>query len=139
MDRTSRCNKVDSVRLYASYRLILLLLKGQRCVAPLYIKGHLNFFKESKSLELASSTKVCQNNTQVVKISYWFNFNLLHIEEEEKAKFVNDILAKLMNIILGMFLPLLAPAVSLPPPDQYLIQFKKRSDVRNPRTDLPQI
>ena len=32
MDRTSQCNKVDAVRLYASYRLTLLLLKGQRCV-----------------------------------------------------------------------------------------------------------
>ena len=32
MDRTSRCNKVDAVRLYASYRLNLLLLKGQICV-----------------------------------------------------------------------------------------------------------
>ena len=31
MDRTSRCNKVDTVRLYASYRLNLLLLKGQIC------------------------------------------------------------------------------------------------------------
>jgi len=28
----SRCNKVDEVRLYASYKLNLLLLKGQRCV-----------------------------------------------------------------------------------------------------------
>ena len=35
MIRTSRCNKVDgldAVRLYASYRLNLLLLKGQRFV-----------------------------------------------------------------------------------------------------------
>ena len=32
VDRTSRCNKVDAVRLYASYRLNLLLLKGQRHV-----------------------------------------------------------------------------------------------------------
>ena len=32
MDRTNRCNKVDAVRLYASYRLNLLLLKGQICV-----------------------------------------------------------------------------------------------------------
>ena len=32
MVRTSRCNKVDAVRLYASYRFNLLLLKGQRCV-----------------------------------------------------------------------------------------------------------
>ena len=31
MDRTSRYNKVDAVRLYALYRLNLLLLKGQRC------------------------------------------------------------------------------------------------------------
>ena len=30
MDMTSRCNKVDAVRLFASYRLNLLLLKGQR-------------------------------------------------------------------------------------------------------------
>ena len=32
MDRTSRCYKIDAVRLYASYRLNLLLLKEQRCV-----------------------------------------------------------------------------------------------------------
>ena len=32
MDRTSRCNKVDAVRLYASYRLNLLLPKGQICM-----------------------------------------------------------------------------------------------------------
>ena len=35
MNRTSRCNKVDAVRLYASYRLNLLLLKGQICVGIL--------------------------------------------------------------------------------------------------------
>ena len=35
MDRSSRCNKVDTVRLYASYMLNLLLLKGQRCVTSL--------------------------------------------------------------------------------------------------------
>ena len=29
MDRTSRCNKVEAVRLYASYRLNLLLIMGQ--------------------------------------------------------------------------------------------------------------
>ena len=33
MDKTNRCNKVDTVRLYPSYRLNLLLLKGQLCVA----------------------------------------------------------------------------------------------------------
>ena len=33
MDRTSRCNKVDAVRLYASYRINSLLLKGQICVS----------------------------------------------------------------------------------------------------------
>ena len=33
MDRTSRCNKVDAVRLYASYMFNLLLLKGQICVS----------------------------------------------------------------------------------------------------------
>ena len=32
INRTSQCNKVDAGRLYASYRLNLLLLKGQRCV-----------------------------------------------------------------------------------------------------------
>ena len=32
VDRTSRCNKIDTVRLYALCRLNLLLLKGQRCV-----------------------------------------------------------------------------------------------------------
>ena len=32
VNRTNRCNKVDAVRLYASYRLNLLLLKWQICV-----------------------------------------------------------------------------------------------------------
>ena len=32
MDRTIRSNKADAARLYASYRLNLLLLKGQICV-----------------------------------------------------------------------------------------------------------
>ena len=36
MDRTSLCNKVDAVRLYASYRLNLLLPKGQICVFKAY-------------------------------------------------------------------------------------------------------
>ena len=39
MDRTScRCNKVDAVRLYASYRLNLLLSKGQICVCKHTLK-----------------------------------------------------------------------------------------------------
>ena len=37
MDRSSRCNKVDAVRLHASYRLNLLLPKGQRCVSCITI------------------------------------------------------------------------------------------------------
>ena len=37
MDKTSRCNKVDAVRLYASHRLNLLLLKGQRCVYHIWV------------------------------------------------------------------------------------------------------
>ena len=32
MDRTSWCNKVDAVRLYASHRFALILPKGQICV-----------------------------------------------------------------------------------------------------------
>ena len=32
LDRTSWCNKVDAVRLYASYRLNLLWLQGQICM-----------------------------------------------------------------------------------------------------------
>ena len=39
MDRTSRCNKVDTVRLYASFRLNLLLSKEQRCVHLKLLKG----------------------------------------------------------------------------------------------------
>ena len=35
MDRTSRCNKVNAVRLNALYRFNLLLLKGQICVFDL--------------------------------------------------------------------------------------------------------
>ena len=41
MDRTSRCNKVDAVRLDASYRLNLLLLKGQICVVRTAYITHL--------------------------------------------------------------------------------------------------
>ena len=44
MDRTSRCNKVDAVRLYASYRLNLLLLKGQSCVCSTRKRKLINEF-----------------------------------------------------------------------------------------------
>ena len=37
MDRTSRSNKVDVVRLYASYRLNLLLPKGQISVCSISV------------------------------------------------------------------------------------------------------
>ena len=43
MDRTSWCNKVDAVRLYALYRLNLLLLKGQICVLFIVIYTFLIF------------------------------------------------------------------------------------------------
>ena len=36
MGRTSWCNKVDTVRLYASHRLNLLLPKGQICLFPFF-------------------------------------------------------------------------------------------------------
>ena len=51
MDRTSRCNKVDAVRLYASYRLNLLLLQGHRCVVNtvLQMKTYLTIW--NKKLE----------------------------------------------------------------------------------------
>ena len=44
MDRTSRCNKVDTVRLYTSYRLNLLLLKKQRCVLQMIFIKLKKFF-----------------------------------------------------------------------------------------------
>ena len=47
MDRTSQCNKVDAVRLYASYRLNLRLLKKQRCVVEL-LKHFIRFLYEDK-------------------------------------------------------------------------------------------
>ena len=60
MDRTSRCNKVDAVRLYASYRLNLLLLKGQRCVECPIHYGTLKIFVitgiKYKSMVLFSKT-----------------------------------------------------------------------------------
>ena len=40
IDRTSRCNKVDAFRHYASYRLNLLLPKGQICM--IYTHSHLH-------------------------------------------------------------------------------------------------
>ena len=42
MDWTSRCNNVDAVWHYASYRLNLLLLKMQRCVH--WLNNHLSNF-----------------------------------------------------------------------------------------------
>ena len=56
MDRTSRCNKVDAVRLY---RLNLLLLKGKRCVAlPSWLKITLSPFK------LFHSPLVCDDHDE---------------------------------------------------------------------------
>ena len=43
-NRTSWCNKVDAVRLYASYRLNLRLPKGQRCVTG-QMSGTVSFTK----------------------------------------------------------------------------------------------
>ena len=54
INMTSRCNKVDAVRLYASYRLNLLLLKGQRCVRRgIFIWCTVQFF-EKKFSEICS-------------------------------------------------------------------------------------
>ncbi len=66
MDRTSRCNKVDAVRLYASYMINLLLLKGQRCVG--YTFEIINIFipiNYSKELLLPS-----------YYLTFWNQFNL---------------------------------------------------------------
>ena len=52
IDRTGRCNKVDKVRLYASYRLNLLLLKGKRCVLSLLV--FIYFIPKYKVLNLIS-------------------------------------------------------------------------------------
>ena len=56
MDRTSRCNKVDAEKLYASYRLNLLLLKGQRCVQWTYYTSSLirRYKVETCSLDMAT-------------------------------------------------------------------------------------
>ena len=54
IDRTSRYNKVDAVRLYDSYRLNSLLLKGQRCVMA---KFSIN--QNCKSYEVAKSYQQC--------------------------------------------------------------------------------
>ena len=49
INRTSRCNKVDVVRHYTSFRLNLLLLKGQSwCVALIYSQAKfIQFFTKS--------------------------------------------------------------------------------------------
>ena len=56
LNRTSRCNKVDAVRLYASYKLNLLLLKGQRCV-----KDPLDKFYRNIILQLHLHIDICLN------------------------------------------------------------------------------
>ena len=58
MDRTSRCNKVDTVRLYASYRLNLLLPKGQRCV-------HLKLWRIKNELCIKKSDNISNALDQI--------------------------------------------------------------------------
>ena len=60
MDRTSWCNKVDAVRLNASFRLNLLLLKGQRCVLC-FIKVEFTFTKGAEVREVFSGLGPLQN------------------------------------------------------------------------------
>ena len=63
MDRTSRCNKVEAVKLYASYKLNLLLLKGQRClvrVLTLQLKSKFNLKSDSVNLVAPASSFECQ-------------------------------------------------------------------------------
>ena len=47
MDRTSRCNNVYAVRLYASYMLNLLLLERQSCVGTTVLKLYHNSGSEN--------------------------------------------------------------------------------------------
>ena len=59
-DRTSRCNKVDAVRLYASYRLNLLLLKGQKCVAQKSFFSHARCLSHCHTFKRASKSSLHQ-------------------------------------------------------------------------------
>ena len=59
LDRISRCKKVDAVRLYASYRLNLLLLKGQRCVVK---ERSGTFFLAVEHIKIDKSSREEQDN-----------------------------------------------------------------------------
>ena len=94
IDRTSRCNKVDVVRLYASYRLNLLLLKGRS--AWLFIKKGLHqiLFTELKKLPIHSvniqlwfitwSFSIIQRMLFVVVTTSLQKFPIYAVETEEK-------------------------------------------------------
>ena len=56
VNRTSRCNKVDAVRLYASYRLNLLLPKGAE-VFIRYIKFYIGSIKKILQISYSGPVK----------------------------------------------------------------------------------
>ena len=68
IDWTSRCNKVDTVRRYASYRLNLLLPKGQRCVIQIYIYDSNYTFLIHIYLELDGEN--CFTNSNKLSFSF---------------------------------------------------------------------
>ena len=102
MDRTSRCNKVDAVRLYASYRLNLLLLKGQRCDGTYkytnykytnykYTNYKYTNYKYTNYKSNMDSNHVNLTNTkQIEQFNTW---SIANYNTEKKVKFIIDITA----------------------------------------------
>ena len=76
--RTSWCNKVDAVRLFASYRLNLLLLKGQRCVY--------RFHWSRKFLKAAAASKVLHICSTVIS---QIKFTSLELNPNLVTRFLN--------------------------------------------------
>ena len=69
INRTSRCNKVDAVRRYASYRLNLLIQKGQRCVHRVKLLGNYLLSRRQRI-----RNKISKNSKKYIS---FFHFQIL--------------------------------------------------------------
>ena len=77
INRTSRCNKVDAVRLYASYRLNLLLLKRKRCMVQGVLIDIERYEKKCRQILYWKFGTEFQPQILIFKALYLFNLMLL--------------------------------------------------------------
>ena len=88
LGQDSRCNKVDAVRLYASYRLNLPLLDGQRCVLNPH-SVNLSYFKLRLFISVAEFKEFERRFKFKSRFKYdWFHLKLYQMFQDLSRRLI---------------------------------------------------